>query len=200
MSTSRVSSSELWYTVYFLFAITIISCIIVWNSSIHKDPRFTTILSLLTALTIFFTSFAIIIQLYTFHAQQTDSEIQIYDQMFQQLFEDSIGNFQKQPKLNYYNNEIFKPIGYKYSQPSERLYMEEQQITHLILRDMAAILYYIQNDKSMSQADLMVVKYKFNRFLEDLISSPTFLENYKKIKPTIYSIELRNYIQRKFNI
>lgn len=72
---------------------------------------------------------------------------------FNNFYQDSIGNFQKQPKLNFYNNEIFKPIGYKYSQPSERLYMEEEQIIHFIMIDIAAILYYIQNDKSMSQAD-----------------------------------------------
>ena len=108
MFTAKLTAIDLWYSVYFLFGVTVLAVIIVWNSKLHKDPRFTSILSLLTALTIFFTSFAIIIQLYTFHAQQTDSEIQLYDDMFTRLFEDSVGYFQNNPKMSYYYNEIFK--------------------------------------------------------------------------------------------
>ena len=121
MGSFALSSSELYYTVYFLFGFTIVSVIIVWNTKIHKDPRFMPIVSLLTALTIFFTSFSIIIQLYTFHAQQTYSEIQIYDTMFTNLFHDSVDYFENNPKMNYYYNQIFRPINYTLTTPSKKI-------------------------------------------------------------------------------
>ena len=104
---TSIKPINLYYFIYFLFGISIISVVIVWNSNLHKNPKFTTLLSLLTALTIFFSSFAIIIQLYTFHAEQLDAEVKIYDKMFTKLFEDSISFFEKNPKMNYLYNEIF---------------------------------------------------------------------------------------------
>lgn len=196
----NLNANELYYTVYFLFGLTIISTIIVWNSNLHKDPRFNTILSLLTALTIFFTSFAIVIQLYTFHAQQSDTEVQMYDTMFTNLFHDTINYFDKNPKMNYYYNQIFKPINYKYKPPSKRYYTEEQQITRLILQDLAALVYFIENDNSMSKTNIYIIKYKINTFIKDLISSPIFVENYEQVKPNLFSVTLRNYIEKHFNI
>jgi hypothetical protein len=200
MFTTNFKAADLWYTVYFLFGLTILIIIVVWNTSIHKNPRFNTIISLLGALTIFFTSFAIIIQLYTFHAQQTDSEIQLYDSMFNKLYEDSIGYFQNNPKMTYYYNEIFKPINYKYSPPSQRYYTEEHQITQLTLRDLAALLYFIQNDKSISTDNLSIIQLKFDKFITDLISSPTFMENYYHLKPNLFSIQLKDYLESNYNI
>lgn len=195
-----LSSNELYYTVYFLFAFTFVSIIIVWNSNLHKNPRFTTILSLLTALTIFFTSFAIIIQLYTFHAQQTDTEVQIYDTMFTNLFHDTIDYFDKNPKMNYYYDEIFKPINYKYKPTIKRYYTEEQQFTRLILQDLAALIYYLENDSSISQSDIKSVEYKINMYIKGLVSSPIFIENYEQIKPTLLSPALGTYFETHFNI
>jgi hypothetical protein len=200
MRTSSFNASELYYTVYFLFGLTFVSCVIVWNTKIHTDPRFSAIVSLLTALTIFFTSFAIIIQLYTFHAQQTDSEVQIYDTMFTNLFHDSIDYFENNPKMNYYYNQIFRPINYTLTTPSKRYYTEEQQVTRIILQDLSALIYYLQNDKTISQTDISQVQYKINMFISYLIRSPIFIENYKHSKETLLSPTLRDYIQTHFNI
>jgi hypothetical protein len=200
MGTSYFTASELYYTVYFLFGLTFISCVIVWNTKIHTDPRFSAIVSLLTALTIFFTSFAIIIQLYTFHAQQTDSEVQIYDTMFTNLFHDSIDYFENHPKMNYYYDQIFLPLNYTPTTPTKRYYTEEQQVTRIMLQDLAALIYYLQNDKTISQIDMSQVQYKINMFISYLIRSPVFIENYNHLKETLLSPTLREYIQIHFNI
>ncbi len=200
MVSSNFRNVKLYYTVYFLFGLSFISCIIVWNSNLHKDPRFATLLSLITALTILFTSFAIIIQLYTFHAQQFDSEVQIYDTMFTNLFHDSINYFENNTKMNYYYNEIFRPLNYTYKPPNKRYYTEEQQLTRIILQDLAALIYYLQNDKTISQTDISQVQYKINMFITYLIRSPVFIENYKHLKETLLSPTLRDYIQTHFNI
>jgi hypothetical protein len=200
MNKTTFSAMELYYTVYFLFGISLICCIIVWNSNLHKDPRFTTLLSLLTALTILFTSFAIIIQLYVFHAQQVVSEIKIYDEMFNDLFNNSIRYFDHNPKMNYLYNEIFKPINYNYKPPTKRYYSEEQQIIRLILQDLSALVYYLQNDKSISQTNVSEIEYKINIFIKDLVSSPIFVENYNNIKNDMMAPTLKEYIQTHFNI
>lgn len=200
MGSFSFSASELYYTVYFLFGITIVSVIIVWNTQIHKDPRFMPIVSLLTALTIFFTSFAIIIQLYTFHAQQTNSEIQMYDTMFTNLFHDSIDYFTNNPKMNYYYNQIFRPINYTLTTPNKRYYTEEQQVTRLMLQDLAALIYYLQNDKAISQTEIDAVEIKVHRFITDLLRSPIFIENYKQMKTTLMSPVLVKYMETNFNI
>jgi len=197
---SSLSTSKLYYTVYFLFGLTFIACIIVWNTSIHKDPRFTAIVSLLGGLAILFTSFAIIIQLYTFNAQQTDSEIQIYDTMFDNLFQGSIGYFEKNPKMNYYYNQIFLPLNYKLNTPTKRYYTEEQQVTRIILQDLAALIYYLQNDKSISIVDSDEVQYKINMFISYLLRSPIFVENYVHFKKSLLSPYLVDYFQKHFNI
>ena len=61
---------ELYYFVYFIFAMSILVIFFVWHSNLHKDPRIATLLQLVTALTILFTVFAIIIQLFTFNSTQ----------------------------------------------------------------------------------------------------------------------------------
>ena len=130
----------------------------------------------------------------------TASEIQLYDQMIENLFQDSIGFFDNNPKMEYYYNEIFKPINYKYSPPSTRYYAEEQQVTELTLRNLAALLYYIENDKAISPDDLSIIKYKFDKYIKDLVSSPTFRENYGHLKPNLFSLQLKNYFQKHFNL
>ena len=64
---------ELYYFVYFIFAMSILVIFFVWHSNLHKDPRIATLLQLVTALTILFTVFAIIIQLFTFNSTQVDT-------------------------------------------------------------------------------------------------------------------------------
>ena len=46
---------ELYYFVYFIFAMSILVIFFVWHSNLHKDPRIATLLQLVTALTILFT-------------------------------------------------------------------------------------------------------------------------------------------------
>ena len=64
---------ELYYLFYVIFAMSILVILFVWHSNLHKDPRFATLLQLVTALTILFTVFAIIIQLFTFNSTQVDT-------------------------------------------------------------------------------------------------------------------------------
>jgi len=76
----------IYYFIFFIFIIAVVIILLVWNSNIHKNPKYRSLLSLLGALTIMFSSFAIILQVYTFNASQTDDQIKIYEQMFDDLF------------------------------------------------------------------------------------------------------------------
>ena len=78
---------NIYYYVVLLFIISITIIIAVWNSNIHQNAKYRSLLNLLTALSILFSSFAIVVQVYTFNASQKDSQIQIYEQMFDDLFE-----------------------------------------------------------------------------------------------------------------
>lgn len=195
--------TEIYYTVYFLFIISIIIIFLVWHSNLHRSAKYRSLLNLITALTILFTSFAIIIQLYTFNATQSDTEIQFYETLFKSLIDDTITYFENNPKMTYYYNEIFKPLNYNKDNPTppkKRLYAQEQQITYTILQELATIVYYISNDKTITSAELYSIKSKLNNFINNLVDSPIFIENYEHFKPEIYSVTLRNYLQQNFNI
>ena len=200
MRASSFSTTVIYYTIYFLFALTFVVCIIIWNSNLHKNPKFNTLISLLTALTIFFTSFSIIIQIYTFKVQETNSEIQIYDTMFTNLLHDSIDYFKDKPKLNYYYNEIFRPIYYTYKPTSKRYYTEEQQVTRLMLQNLSELIFYLNNDETLSNYDSDIIQTKIDRFIKYLLRSPIFIEHYKQMKQSLLSPALITYMQTNFNI
>jgi hypothetical protein len=184
----------------FLFTLCIVICTLIWNSKLHTNPKFTTLISLITALTIFFTSFSIIIQLYTFNIQQTNEESKIYDTMFTNLYHDSINYFETNPKMNYYYDEIFRPLHYIYKPANERYYTEEQQVTRLILQNLSELIYYFNNDTTLIEADKLIIGTKINRFVGYLVRSPIFVENYKHLKKTLLYPSLKKYIQTNFHI
>jgi len=200
MPTSNFSTSTIYYSVMFLFTLCIVICILIWNSKLHTNPKFTTLISLITALTIFFTSFSIIIQLYTFNIQQTNEESKIYDTMFTNLYHDSINYFETNPKMNYYYDEIFRPLHYIYKPANERYYTEEQQVTRLILQNLSELIYYFNNDTTLIEADKLIIGTKINRFVGYLVRSPIFVENYKHLKKTLLYPSLKKYIQTNFHI
>ena len=68
----------IYYYIFFIFIIAVVIILLVWNSNIHTNPKYRSLLSLLSALTIMFSSFAIILQVYTFNASQTDDQIKIF--------------------------------------------------------------------------------------------------------------------------
>ncbi len=200
MPTSNFSTSTIYYSVMFLFTLCIVICTLIWNSKLHTNPKFTTLISLITALTIFFTSFSIIIQLYTFNIQQTNEESKIYDTMFTNLYHDSINYFETNPKMNYYYDEIFRPLHYIYKPANERYYTEEQQVTRLILQNLSELIYYFNNDTTLIEADKLIIGTKINRFVGYLVRSPIFVENYKHLKKTLLYPSLKKYIQTNFHI
>ena len=151
---------NIYYIIFLLFIIAILVIFGVWNSNIHKNPKYRSLLSLLGALTIMFSSFAIILQVYTFNASQADSQIQIYEQMFDDLFAAISTYFETNPKLNYYYNEMFHPLNYNQSSIEQRLYTEEMQVTTSILQKIASIVYFIENDKTLSPSESKDIEEK----------------------------------------
>ena len=193
----------IYYFIFFIFIITFVIILLVWTSNIHKNPKYRSLLNLLAALTIMFSSFAIILQVYTFDASQTDDQIKIYEQMFNDLFEATTTYFEGNPKMNYYYSQMFHPLNYnpKEDIQNQRQYTEEQQITNLILQKLASIIYFLENDKTLTPEESSEIKEKLDRFISNIISSPIFLENYKKnIKKHFVSLILSNYLQQHFNI
>ena len=193
----------IYYFIFFIFIITFVIILLVWNSNIHKKPKYRSLLNLLAALTIMFSSFAIILQVYTFDASQTDDQIKIYEQMFNDLFEATTTYFEGNPKMNYYYSQMFHPLNYnpKEDIQNQRQYTEEQQITNLILQKLASIIYFLENDKTLTPEESSEIKEKLDRFISNIISSPIFLENYKNnIKKHFVSLTLSNYMQEHFNI
>jgi hypothetical protein len=192
---------EIYYSVYFIFIISILAIFLVWNSQLHKNPKFSTILNLVTALTILFTSFAIIIQLYTFSSTQADTEVTLYQTLFDQLIGETITTFENNPKMNYFYNQMFRPLHYNPETPVyNRNYSKEQQIVHFILQKTASIVYLLNNDKIMSPENKENIKQKLGFFYNNMIRSPIFIENYNHIKPQIYNMELKRYLQVNYNI
>ena len=193
----------IYYFIFFIFIITFVIILLVWNSNIHKNPKYRSLLNLLAALTIMFSSFAIILQVYTFDASQTDDQIKIYEQMFNDLFEATTTYFEGNPKMNYYYSQMFHPLNYnpKEDIQNQRQYTEEQQITNLILQKLASVIYFLENDKTLTPEESSEIKEKLDRFISNIISSPIFLENYKNnIKKHFVSLILSNYMQQHFNI
>jgi DNA-binding transcriptional regulator YhcF (GntR family) len=191
---------NIYYIIFLLFIIAILVIFGVWNSNIHKNPKYRSLLSLLGALTIMFSSFAIILQVYTFNASQADSQIQIYEQMFDDLFAAISTYFETNPKLNYYYNEMFRPLNYNQSSIVQRLYTEEMQVTTSILQKIASIVYFIENDKTLSPSELKDIEEKLDKLIRNMVSSHIFVENYKNIKLNFVSESLSNYMHKHYNI
>jgi amino acid transporter len=190
----------MYYIVYIMFFISGFAVYYVWNSNLYKNPKFDTILNLLTALTIIFTVFTIIIQLYTLNITQKDTEITFYQSIFDDLIEKTVNYFEENQDMNYYYNQMFHPLHYKDAPISKRNYEKEQQITRHILHKTTNILYYINNDLELSQNDKNVIERKLYKYLTDVMKSHIFIENYEHIKDTLYTPELVDYLQKKFQI
>jgi len=191
---------EIYYSVYFLLFISILICILVWNSDLHRSLKYQQFLQLLAGLTVLFTSFAIIIQLYTFTATQSDTEVQIYETMFNDLIGDTLTYFENNPKMNYYYNSMFKPLYYEPNNVKKRYYSEEQQITHSMLQKLGSIVYYLQTEQTLDNKTKVDIETKIELFFKNVINSPIFMENYNNIKTRLFSESVKNYLQNKFNI
>ena len=191
---------NIYYYVFLLFLISIIVIIAVLNSNIHQNAKYKSLLNLLTALSILFSSFAIVVQVYTFNASQKDSQIQIYEQMFDDLFESITSYFEANPKMNYYYDQMFRPLNYKQTAVGQRMYTEEQQVTTSILQKIASIVYFIETDKTLSQSDADVIEDKLNKFITNMVQSPIFIENYNNVKPNFVSTQLGKYMKQHFKL
>jgi hypothetical protein len=191
---------NIYYYVFLLFLISIIVIIAVWNSNIHQNAKYRSLLNLLTALSILFSSFAIVVQVYTFNASQKDSQIQIYEQMFDDLFESITTYFETNPKMNYYYDQMFRPLNYKQAPVGQRLYTEEQQVTTSILQKIASIVYFLETDKTLSQNDADVIEEKMDKFIGNMVDSPIFIENYNNVKSSFVSTELGKYMKQHFKL
>ena len=191
---------DIYYVVYILFIISILIIVLVLNSNIHKNEKYKSLLQLLTALTILFTSFAIVLQIYTFNASQATTQITIYEQIFDDLFEEITTYFETYPKMNYYYDQMFHPLNYKNKTIVTRQYTEEQQVTSSILQKIASIVYFIENDNTLSPKDENEITEKLDKFITSMIKSPIFLENYNNLRKTFISITLKNYMKEHYNI
>ena len=191
---------NIYYYVVLLFIISITIIIAVWNSNIHQNAKYRSLLNLLTALSILFSSFAIVVQVYTFNASQKDSQIQIYEQMFDDLFESITTYFETNPKMNYYYDQMFRPLNYKQTAVGQRMYTEEQQVTTSILQKIASIVYFIETDKTLSQNDADVIEEKLDKFISNMIDSPIFIENYNNVKANFVSTQLGKYMKQHFKL
>ena len=191
---------NIYYIVYILFTISILIIIFVLNTNIHKNEKYKSLLQLLTAITILFTSFAIVLQIYTFNAGQTIEQIKIYEQLFDDLFEEITTYFETYPKMNYYYDQMFHPLNYKNKTIVTRQYTEEQQVTSSILQKIASIVYFIENDNTLSPKDENEITEKLDKFITSMIKSPIFLENYNNLRKTFISITLKNYMKEHYNI
>ena len=190
----------IYYFIFFIFIIVFVVIFLVWNSNIHQNAKYRSLLNLLTALSILFSSFAIVVQVYTFNASQKDSQIQIYEQMFDDLFESITTYFETNPKMNYYYDQMFRPLNYKQTAVGQRMYTEEQQVTTSILQKIASIVYFIETDKTLSQNDADVIEEKLDKFISNMIDSPIFIENYNNVKANFVSTQLGKYMKQHFKL
>ena len=191
---------DIYYVVYILFTISILIIIFVLNTNIHKNEKYKSLLQLLTAITILFTSFAIVLQIYTFNASQATTQITIYEQIFDDLFEEITTYFETYPKMNYYYDQMFHPLNYNNKTIVTRYYTEEQQVTSSILQKIASIVYFVENDNTLSPKDENEITEKLDKFITSMIKSPIFLENYNNLRKTFISIALKNYMKEHYNI
>jgi hypothetical protein len=96
---------------------------------------------------------------------------------------------------------MFRPLNYNETTTTEnRLYTEEQQVTTSILQKIASIVYFLENDKTLSPSESNDIEEKLNKFITNMIKSPIFVENYNNIKINFVSESLSNYMQQHFNI
>lgn len=192
---------NIYYYIYFLFGFCIISIILFWNSNIHRSHKFFMLTQLLMGLSILFTSFAMIIQVYSFNKTQIDTIVQLYQQLFGNLVNDAIKDFEKNPDVNYYYDEIFNPLHYNHNQHYIRNYITEQQITHTMLVNLASVVYFIENEgDSLNPSDKAEIEGKLFNFVSLITKSKVFIENYEHIKPYLFSPSLKVYIQKNFNL
>jgi len=192
----------IYYYVYLLFFICFIISILIWNSQLHKSLKYQQFLQLIIALTIVFTSFAIIIQIFSLTITQNDTEIQLYETLFNSLILDTFSYFENNPKMNYFYNQMFKPLHYNPDIPiKSRDYTGEQQIVHSILTRMSTILYYLETDKIINNSENKnKIINKLNLFFLNVKSSPIFMENYNNIKDRLFTNSLKNYLKTNFNL
>jgi hypothetical protein len=189
------------YSIYFLFFITILICILIWNSELHKSLKYQQFLQLLAGLTVLFTSFAIIIQLYTFTSTQADTEVQIYQDMFNNLIGNTIEYFENNPKMNYFYNQLFQPLNYNPNATiKKRYYSEEQQLIHSVLQKLSSIVYYLQTDRTLDGNTKKNIEIKIKLFFNNFKNSSIFLENYYNMKEHLFSPTIKEYLKLNFNI
>ena len=190
----------IYYTFYFLLVLMVVIVVIIWHTKLHLNPKYRSMLNLLTALTIMFTSFAIIIQIYTFNATQHDTEIQLYEQLFSSLILDTMKYFESNPDMNYYYDQMFNPLKIKEKKNIKRNYSKEQQVTRIMIQNLSSIVVFLENDKLLNSNIKNSVQTKFDMFIKGIIASPIFLENYKNMKSGLYSVNLKAYLYENFNM
>jgi hypothetical protein len=178
----------------------VVIVVIIWHTKLHLNPKYRSMLNLLTALTIMFTSFAIIIQIYTFNATQHDTEIQLYEQLFSSLILDTMKYFESNPDMNYYYDQMFNPLKIKEKKNIKRNYSKEQQVTRIMIQNLSSIVVFLENDKLLNSNIKNSVQTKFDMFIKGIIASPIFLENYKNMKSGLYSVNLKAYLYENFNM
>uniref|UniRef100_A0A6C0KPV9 DUF4760 domain-containing protein n=1 Tax=viral metagenome TaxID=1070528 RepID=A0A6C0KPV9_9ZZZZ len=192
---------KLFYIVYLIFFIFLVAIYFVWKTNIHKYPKFEIILKVLTALTILFTSFAIIINIYTFSITQSDSEVKIYQDVFDNLIVNTVILFQNNPKMQYLFDEMFEPLHYNHGKPIlKRYYSDEEQIVMIILHKISSVVYYLKNDQSLNDYDKSIIENKLYLFVKNMISSTIFMENYNNLKSRFPTALLNEYFKNNFNI
>ena len=190
----------IYYTFYFLLALMVVIVVVIWHTNLHLSAKYRSMLNLLTALTIMFTSFAIIIQIYTFNATQHDTEIQLYEQLFSSLIIDTMKYFESNPGMNYYYDQMFNPLKINNKSHIKRNYSKEQQVTRIMIQNLSSIVVFLENDKLLNSNIKTNVQTKFDMFIKNIVASPIFLENYNNMKSDLYSINLKNYLQENFNM
>jgi gamma-glutamyl phosphate reductase len=171
------------------------------SKTLYKNSKFNILLNLLTALTFVFTSYAIIVQINTLDATQTDAQIQFYQNIYSKLIDNTMTTFSSQKNMTYFYDDIFHPLNYTRKSSSEykRNYSAEQQITYEIIQDIADVLYFINSyGGRMSEYQSHEVMVKLKIFTDSLTQSEIFVENYKNVDP--YSIMVRNYFKTKYNM
>ena len=92
--------------LYLIFLFCSIFVVMYWYSDWHKIHKFNVLLNLLTALTVIFTSLALLVQVFVFSRTEEDSQVTIYSTIFTNLINDTITDFQQYPQMNYYYNQI----------------------------------------------------------------------------------------------
>jgi hypothetical protein len=160
------------------------------------------LLNLLIALTIIFTSFALLVQIFVFNRTEEDSQVTIYSTIFTSLINDTVTDFQQYPQMNYYYNQIFHADP-SLIKPVKRDYILEQQITYLIVSRISNVIFYLNNTGGLNDVTnnnvILAFQEKLDNFVRILKGSPIFLQNYKKINP-IMSDFIKEYIQTQYNI